>query len=62
MDALMQLVKCAPRQEVADAAQINLPVSTSAKPPFAAFDASTEVWFDYYSRFYTFLSANTVPD
>merc|ERR1712121_167080 len=37
-------------------------VSTSAIPPFAAFDASTELWTDYWSRFCTFLVANAVPN
>ena len=62
LEALMQFVKGAPRHETADVAPNPAPVSTSAIPPFAAFDASTELWSDYYNRFCTFLSANAVPD
>ena len=34
---------------------------SAAIPPFAAFDSTTELWPDYYSRFCTFLAANAVP-
>ena len=34
---------------------------SSAIPPFAAFDSTTELWPDYNSRFCTFLAANAVP-
>ena len=37
-------------------------LSTSAIPPFAAFDSSSELWPDYWSRFCTFVVANAVPD
>nr|KAG5700076.1 hypothetical protein BaRGS_029826 [Batillaria attramentaria] len=37
-------------------------VSTAAIPPFAAFDSTSELWPDYWSRFCTFLVANAVPD
>ena len=38
------------------------PVAThqAAIPPFPAFDFSTELWPDYWSRFCTFLEANGV--
>ena len=35
---------------------------TSAIPSFTAFDATTELWPDYWSRFQTFLVANAVPE
>ena len=40
------------------------PVAThqAAIPPFPAFDSSTELWPDYWSRFCTFLEANGVPE
>ena len=50
LEALMQFVKGAPRHETADVAPNPAPVSTSAIPPFAAFDASTELWSDYSTR------------
>jgi len=31
-------------------------------PPFAAFDSTTELWPDYWSRFCTFTMANSVPE
>uniref|UniRef100_A0A0L8GH78 CCHC-type domain-containing protein n=1 Tax=Octopus bimaculoides TaxID=37653 RepID=A0A0L8GH78_OCTBM len=31
-------------------------------PPFAAFDSTTELWPDYWSRFRTFVAANAVPE
>ena len=34
----------------------------AAIPPFPAFDSSTELWPDYWSRFCTFLEANGVPE
>ena len=34
---------------------------SSAIPPFAAFDSTSELWPDYHSRFTTFLAANAVP-
>ena len=37
-------------------------LSTAAIPPFAAFDSTSELWPDYWSRFCTFLVANAVPD
>ena len=37
------------------------PPQSAAIPPFAAFDSTTELWPDYWSRFCTFLAANAVP-
>ena len=31
-------------------------------PKFEAFDSTTELWTDYWSRFSTFTKANSVPD
>ena len=36
--------------------------SATAIPPFCAFDSTTELWPDYWSRFCTFVAANAVPD
>ena len=35
---------------------------TAAIPPFAAFDSTSELWPDYWSRFCTFVVANAVPE
>lgn len=35
---------------------------TVAIPTFVPFDASSELWTDYWARFLTFLGANSVPD
>ena len=37
-------------------------LSTAAIPPFAAFDSTSELWPDYWSRFCTFVVASAVPD
>ena len=37
-------------------------LSTAAIPPFAAFDSTSELWPDYWSRFCTFVVANAVPE
>ena len=37
-------------------------LSTVAIPPFAAFDSTSELWPDYWSRFCTFVVANAVPE
>ena len=37
-------------------------ISNAAIPPFAAFDSTSELWPDYWSRFCTFIAANAVPD
>ena len=36
-------------------------ISTAAIPPFAAFDSTSELWPDYWSRFCTFIAANAIP-
>ena len=36
--------------------------SQAAIPSFSAFDSTTELWPDYWSRFQTFLVANGVPE
>lgn len=36
-------------------------VASAAIPSFAAFDPESELWKDYYARFNTFASANSVP-
>ena len=63
MAALMQMFKAPP---TADSSAETRPVTastvTSAIPPFAAFDSTSELWPDYWSRFQTFLVANAVPD
>ena len=35
---------------------------TPSIPPFEAFDSTSELWPDYWSRFQTFLVANAVPE
>ena len=35
---------------------------TSAIPAFSAFDSTTELWTDYWSRFQIFIEANSVPE
>ena len=37
-------------------------LSTAAIPPFPAFDSTSELWPDYWSRFCTFVVANAVPE
>ena len=37
-------------------------LSTAAIPPFAAFDSTSELWPDYWSRFCTFVVASAVPE
>ena len=37
-------------------------LATAAIPPFAAFDSTSELWPDYWSRFCTFVVANAVPE
>ena len=37
-------------------------LSTAAIPPFAAFNSTSELWPDYWSRFCTFVVANAVPE
>ena len=37
-------------------------LSTAAIPPFAAFDSTSELWPDHWSRFCTFVVANAVPE
>ena len=63
MAALMRMFKAPP---TADSSAETRPVTastvTSAIPPFAAFDSTSELWPDYWSRFQTFLVANAVPD
>ena len=66
METLMKAFQVSSREEVSSAnprlqASI-LPTSTAAIPPFAAFDSTTELWPDYWSRFCTFIAANAVPD
>jgi len=50
-----------PREKV-DAPVNPTPAAAAAIPPFAAFDSSSELWPDYWSRFCTFLAANAVPE
>ena len=37
-------------------------LSTAAIPPFPAFDSTSELWPDYWSRFCTFVVAGAVPE
>ena len=37
-------------------------LAIAAIPPFAAFDSTSELWPDYWSRFCTFVVANAVPE
>ena len=37
-------------------------LSTAAIPPFAAFDSTSELWLDYWSRFCTYVVASAVPE
>ena len=61
MNSLIQAFQGATHANVGEE-QHPVNVSTTAIPPFAAFDASTELWTDYWSRFCTFTVANAVPD
>jgi len=56
LDVMMEVIR-----DPAGAGVATTTVS-SAIPPFEAFDASSELWPDYWSRFQTFVSANAVPD
>ena len=64
MAALMQMIKAPPTADSAsaDTRPVAASTVTSAIPPFAAFDSTSELWPDYWSRFQTFLVANAVPD
>ena len=37
-------------------------MAPTAMPAFPAFDASSELWKDYWARFQTFAKANAVPN
>ena len=37
-------------------------LSIAAIPPFAAFESTSELWPDYWSRFCTFVVSNAVPE
>ena len=41
---------------------LDVQLSTAAIPPFAAFDSTSELWPDYWSRFCTFVVASAVPE
>ena len=56
MDALIKLMQ--PGMSAATAAS----TVTFAMPSFAPFDASSELWADYWARFCTFTGAHSVPD
>ena len=68
MASLLTLVSGTPRQasegeeEGEETPRILAALPQSAAiPPFAAFDSTTELWPDYWSRFCTFVAANAVP-
>ncbi|KAK7091479.1 hypothetical protein V1264_009152 [Littorina saxatilis] len=46
------------------ASNLRFPITTQAAaiPSFVAFDATSELWPDYWSRFCTFVVANSVPE
>ena len=62
MEALIRLFKNPASSPSADSRPVATSTLTSAIPPFAAFDSTSELWPDYWSRFQTFLVANAVPD
>ena len=45
-----------------DSSTHHLQLSTAAIPPFAAFNSTSELWPDYWSRFCTFVVASAVPE
>ena len=45
-----------------DSSTLHPQLSTAAIPPFAAFDSTSELWPDYWSRFCTFVVANAVSE
>ena len=62
MAALMRMFKAPTADSSAETHPVTASTITSAIPPFAAFDSTSELWPDYWSRFQTFLVANAVPD
>ena len=62
MELLMQMFHSKPRTDGSEIQNMVPSTFTTAIPPFAAFDSTTELWPDYWSRFQTFLVANAVPD
>ena len=62
MQLLMQMFQSKPRTDGSEIQHMVPSTFTTAIPPFAAFDSTTELWPDYWSRFQTFLVANAVPD
>ena len=44
-----------------NSSQVTSTVQTSI-PPFSPFDSTTELWPDYWARFFTFSAANAVPE
>ena len=63
MQLMMEMLKSPSRNEAfGDSHHVAPSTFTSAIPPFAAFDSTSELWPDYWSRFQTFLVANAVPE
>ena len=55
MEALMSKIDAGQQKETTV-------VQSSAIPSFSAFEPTSELWTDYWSRFCTFIAANAVPD
>ena len=62
MQLLMQMFQSKSKPDGSEIQHMVPSTFTTAIPPFAAFDSTTELWPDYWSRFQTFLVANAVPD
>ena len=63
MQNLLKILDVQKRGTGEDDSSAHLPqLSTAAIHPFAAFDSTSELWPDYWSRFYTFVVASAVPE
>ena len=63
MQTLLKLLDVQKRGTGEDDSSTHHPqLSAAAIPPFAAFDSTSELWPDYWSRFCTFVVANAVPE
>ncbi len=63
MNALRQLLSGTTSQEEGvSISRFPVTPSSAAIPSFAAFDSTSELWPDYWSKFCTFVAAHAVPD
>lgn len=61
MEALVRLIQFQTSKKDSNPSS-HLPTFSAAIPPFTALNSTSELWPDYWSRFCTFVVANTMPD